>query len=81
MAQGAGVDFAPFAFSVSAYGQVSRTFHCGGQSRCACSVLRIVATTYDHAMSSSGILRRVEVLSARHGQATVVQKTLFEISL
>jgi hypothetical protein len=29
MAQGAGVNSAPFANSVRTYGQVSRTFHCG----------------------------------------------------
>jgi hypothetical protein len=41
MAQGAGVNSAPFANSVGTYGQVSRTFHCGGDSRCAGCALRI----------------------------------------
>jgi hypothetical protein len=38
--QGAGVNSAPFANSVGTYGQVSRTFHCGGDSRCAGCALR-----------------------------------------
>jgi hypothetical protein len=41
MALGAGVNSAPFANSVGTYGQVSRTFHCGGDSRCAGCALRI----------------------------------------
>jgi hypothetical protein len=70
MAQGAAVNSAPFANSVGTYGQVSRAFHRGGDSRCAGCALRIEKLSAGHGKAT--VVQRHLVLSSRARAGLVV---------
>jgi hypothetical protein len=63
MAQGAGVNSAPFSNSVGTYGQVSRAFHCGGDSPCAGCALCIEKLSADRGKAT--VVQRHLVASSR----------------